>query len=190
MRRTLVLAALTSIALLFSACGDDDAGTATDDTVEDVTDAETETETDVEDASEDALAGDTGECGFLAGFATAFEDFDPSTMMGEGQATDFGQLFAPLAEAAQEVADAAPEEIRDAFRTMADGFTAVAEELDGVVVDLTDPESIDPEAMAKLEELGTAFQGDFESASAEIETWVGENCAELADQFDLDSFGS
>ncbi len=195
MRRTPLLGALIAIALLLTACGDDDTEAATDDTVAEPTEDETATETeteseDVGDIDEDAVAGDLGECGFLTGFATAFEDFDPTTMAGGGEATDFGELFGPLAEAAQEVADAAPDEIEDAFRTMADGFTAVAEELEGVVIDFADPESMDPEAMAKLESLGTAFEGEFEAASAEIETWVGENCGDLADRFDLDSFGS
>ncbi len=195
MRRTPLLGALIAIALLLTSCGDDDTDTATEDTVAEPTETETVTETETEsedagDIDEDALAGELGECGFLAGFATAFEDFDPSTIYGGGEATDFGQLFGPLADAASEVADAAPEEIRDAFRTMADGFTAVAEELDGVVIDFSDPAAMDPEAMEKLESLGTAFQGDFEAASTEIETWVTANCSEFADRFDLDSFGS
>ena len=135
MRPTPLLAMLAAIALLFAACGDDDdTSTATDDTTEQATETETE-ESAGDDADSDddvAFGGDLGECGFLAGFATAFEDYDPSTIYSGGEATDFGQIFAPLAEAAQDVADAAPEEIRDAFRTMADGFTVVAEELEGV----------------------------------------------------------
>jgi ABC-type enterochelin transport system substrate-binding protein len=190
-RRTLFVP-LVALALLVAACGDDDdTTTATDDAVEE-TEVETEEETDDADSDvdEEALAEEMGECGFLTGFATAFEDFDPTTIYGGEEATDFGQIFAPLAEATQDVADAAPDEIQDAFRTMADGFTAVAEELDGVVVDFADPESMDPETMAKLESLGTAFGDEFESASASIEEWMSENCADLADRFDLDAFGS
>lgn len=192
MRRTPILALLTVLALLVSACGDDDASTATDDTVADATDEVSE-ETTEDSAGEDdgeVAAGETGECGFLAGFATAFEDFDPSAVYSGEEATDFGELFTPLAEAADDVAESAPEEIQEAFRTMAEGFGAVAEELDGVVLDLSDPEGMDPETMAKLESLETSFGADFEAASTEIEAWIGENCAEYAERFGLEGLGS
>tara|TARA_R100000306_G_scaffold52389_1_gene49242 strand:+ start:86 stop:688 length:603 start_codon:yes stop_codon:yes gene_type:complete len=200
MHRTKIFAPLVAAALLFAACGDDDdTSTATDDVTdvsdaaEDTTETETEDETDSgasEDIDEEALAEGMGECGFLAGFATAFEDFDPTTMYGGEEATDFGQLFAPLAEATQEVAAAAPDEIRDAFSTLADGFSQVAAELEGVVLDFTDPEAMDPETMAKLESLDTAFGAEYEAAAAEVDAWMTENCADIADTFDLDAFGS
>lgn len=196
MGRTRLLSLLVVLGLLVAACGDDDdTSTATDDTAEESEDSTDTTE--AEDAAdgdegidEDAMAESLGECGFLAGFATAFEDFDPTAMYSGEEATDFGQIFAPLAEAARDVADDAPSEIQDAFRTVADGFGAVAEELDGVVIDLTDPEAMDPEAMAKLESLETSFGEEFESASTEIDTWMRENCADIADGFDLGGFGS
>lgn len=196
MGRTRLLSLLVVLGLVMAACGDDDdTSTATDDTVaesEETTEPTEAGDTDAGDEGfdEDAMAESLGECGFLAGFATAFEDFDPTAMYSGEEATDFGQLFAPLAVAASEVADAAPSEIQDAFRTVADGFTAVADELDGVVIDLTDPEAVDPEAMAKLESLETSFGEDFESASAEIDAWMSENCADIADGFDLGGFGS
>lgn len=190
MRRTPLLAMLAVFALLFAACGDDDTSTATEDTVEDPTEAVTEEPDDDEDDDEAAFSGDLGKCGFLTGFATAFEGFDPTTMYGGGEAADLGQIFAPLAAAAQDVAESAPAEIRDAFRSVAEGFTLAAEELEGVVLDFSNPEAMDPETMERLETLGTAFEGEYESASAEIEAWMNENCADLADRFDLDAFGS
>lgn len=196
MTRSRIFIPIVAVALLLAACGDDDdTSTATDDAVEETEETEVPTEDESEDAGgtdvdEDAIAAGLGECGFLAGFATAFEDFDPSALYGGAEATDFGQIFAPMAQATQDVAEAAPAEIRDAFRTMADGFTAVAEELEGVVVNFADPESMDPETMAKLEGLSTAFGDEFEAASTEVEAWMNENCADLADTFDLDAFGS
>lgn len=202
MHRNKIFAPLIAVALLLAACGDDDdTSTATDDTAvdveeetEDTTEEETEAETDDEDSDsdvdEDAIAAGMGECGFLTAFATAFEDFNPTAMYGGEEATDFGQIFAPLAQATQDVAEAAPDEIRDAFRTMADGFGAVAEELEGVVVNFADPQSMDPETMAKLESLDGAFGDEFEAASEEIDAWMTENCADLADGFDLGGFGS
>lgn len=194
MRRTRVLSLFVVLGLLVAACGDDDdANTATEDTTADE-DAETE-DTDQDDSDdgdevEDALAEGLGECGFLTGFATAFEDFDPTAMYSGTEATDFGAIFAPLAQAAHDVADAAPSEIQGAFETVAEGFGAVAEQLEGVVIDLSDPESMDPEAMAKLESLDSSFGADFEAASTEIDAWISENCADLAESFDLDAFGS
>lgn len=201
MHRSTIVAPIIAIALLLAACGgDDDSTTATDDTTEETSEAtEEETETTSEDdgtepeeteVDEEALAESMGECGFLAAFATAFSEFDPTTMYSGEEATDFGQLFAPLAQATKEVADAAPEEIRDAFGTLAEGFDRVAQELEGVVLDLTDPEAMDPETMAKLESLDTAFGDDYEAAAAEVDAWMTENCSELAEEFDLGAFGS
>lgn len=201
MHRSTIFAPIVAIALLLAACGgDDDSTTATDDTTEETSEAtEEETETTSEDdgtepeeteVDEEALAESMGECGFLAAFATAFSEFDPTTMYSGEEATDFGQLFAPLAEATQEVAEAAPEEIRDAFGTLAEGFDRVAQELEGVVLDLTDPEAMDPETMAKLESLDTAFGEEYEAAAAEVDAWMTENCSDLAEEFDLGAFGS
>ena len=86
--------------------------------------------------------------------------------------------------------EATRDEIRDAFSTLADGFSQVAAELEGVVLDFTDPEAMDPETMAKLESLDTAFGAEYEAAAAEVDAWMTENCADIADTFDLDAFGS
>lgn len=197
MRRTTIVAIVAAFALLLAACGDDDATdteTGASDTVAETTE-ETEPETEdvtedvTEEASgidEDALAEELGDCAFLAEFATAFEDFDPTAAFTGQDAIDFGELFTPIADAAQQVADDAPAEIEDAFRTMADGFQTVADELDGVVIDMSDPQNIDPEAMAAIENLDASFGADFEAAGAEIDAWVDENCADLAQRFDLE----
>ncbi len=193
--RLLPLSLLAVLALLFTACGDDDdTSTAAEDTTEETDDSTTETSEPEDDASDD---GDTdsigaaglGECGFLAEFADSFDDLDPTALFATGEEVDFGSFFGPLAQQFQQVADAAPSDIQDAFRTVADGFTEVADQLEGVVIDLSDPENVDPEAMAKLESLDSTFTGDFETASAEIDAWVTENCGDLASEFDLDGFG-
>lgn len=194
MGRIRLLPVLVALGLLAAACGDDDATTeAGDDREPTETTEDTGSEEGGDDAvDEDEVAEELGECGFLSGFATAFEDLDPTAFTGgaSGEPTDFGALFVPLAEAAQDVADSAPDDIQDAFQTVAEGFTAVADELEGVVIDFSDPQGMDPEAMAKLESLDTSFGPEYEAASAEIETWMQENCGELAEAFDLDGFGS
>lgn len=196
MRFMKVFALLVVASMALGACGDDDSGeTATGSTAGEETAGEEtagdETPGDGDDTGvdEDALAEGMGECGFLAGFATAFEDFEPPGVGGTGE-TDFGAMFAPLADAAEDVADAAPSEIRDAFETVAEGFRTAADELEGVVLDLSDPENVDPEAMARLEELESSFSPDFEAAGEEIDAWIQDNCGDLADAFDLDAFGS
>jgi len=193
MRRAIALLAILGIGL--AACGgDDEDDTATEDSVEEPTGTTAPTETtdagDEGDDDLDELAEGLGECGFLAGFASAFAEVDPATAFTSGEAVDFGALFGPLAEAARQVADDAPDEIQDAFETIADGFTTVAEELEGVVLDVSDPENVDPEAMAALEGLDTSFDEEFDAASQEIEAWVADTCPDAADALDLDAFGS
>ena len=192
MRRSRLLSLLVALGLLVSACGDDDS--STDSSAEgDTTDASSElvetTDDEPTDVAEDALAEGLGECGFLAEFATAFDDFDPTAAFSGAEAVDFGQMFAPIAEAAQDVAADAPSEIEDAFETVAERFSTVAEELDGVVIDMSDPENIDPEAMAAFEDLDASFGEEFDAAGEEIDAWMSENCADFAEALDLESFG-
>lgn len=157
--RTFVLLLLIGAA----ACGGDDSGDG---------DVGARSEEDAEQAAEDALEDELGgECGFLGRFAgTGLESaFDPTTAMTEG-----GEAFELLAEEVQEVAEAAPDEISDAFRTMADGFEQFAEVFSDI--DLSDPQNIDPSVFEQLE------QGpgeDFEAAAQEIDAWIQENCPGL-----------
>lgn len=196
MTRFRLLSLLVALGLLVGACGDDDSTeTSTDDTGEEAS-STTEAADDggdgegLSEEEQDELAEGLGECGFLTEFATAFDDFDPTAGMTGQEPVDFGEMFAPIAEAAQQVADDAPDEIQDAFQTLADGFTTVAEELEGVVIDMSDPQNIDPEAMAALEDMDASFGEDFDAAGAEIDTWMQENCADFAEALDLNSFGS
>lgn len=189
-RRLLPVSLLAVLGLVFAACGDDDdIATSSEDTQPDV-------DADVDDADapdegldEDAFSGDLGECGFFVEFATAFDEIDPASLFATGEEIDFGSFFGPLADEFEDVAAAAPDEIRDAFRTVADGFSDVAEELEGVVIDLSDPESIDPETTAKLEALESGFGAEFDAASEEIDAWMEANCPDFADELDLESFG-
>lgn len=186
--RFMVLLAATT--LLVTACGDDDDTTAATDG--DTTVTESAPAGDDDDGGDDddpVVDAELGRCGFLAGFTPAFEEFDPNTMYGGGEAVDYGQMFAPMARAMSDVASSAPSEIRDAFEVMADRFEAAADQLEGVVVDFSDPSGIDPEAAAALETFGESFDDEFESASDEVSEWLEANCADLADAFDLDAFG-
>ncbi len=190
MRRThllRLLAALAALGLLVAACGgDDDEDLGTGDGTEDVSgaddldDVDDESEEAAERAAEDALgAAAGGECAFLGQLAGGFEDLGLEDAFLTGEPVDFGTIFQPFADELGEVADAAPDEIRDAFRTIADGFQTIAGEFDGVIVDPTDPESIDPETLERLDRLGEDLEGEFEDAADEIDAWLSENCSDL-----------
>jgi hypothetical protein len=187
MRSLRFMALLAVATVLFTACGDDDdTSTATDATppaTEDVPDG------DGDEGDADADAAGLGRCGFLAGFAPAFEEFDPNARYGGAEAIDYGQIFGPMAQAMGDVASSAPSEIRYSFEVMADRFQDAADRLEGVVIDFSDPTSIDPEAAEALESFGESFDDEFEAASDEVSEWLEANCAELADAFDLDAFG-
>jgi hypothetical protein len=188
MRSLRLMALLMATTLLVTGCGDDDDTSAATDGDTRVTEPASADDDDGGDEGEPVDA-ELGRCGFLAGFTPAFEEFDPTTMYGGGEAVDYGQMFGPMARAMGDVASSAPSEIRDAFEVMADRFQAAADRLDGVVIDFSDPTSIDPEAAAALESFGESFDDEFESASDEVSEWLEANCAELADAFDLDAFG-
>jgi hypothetical protein len=188
MGRIRFLSLFVILGLLFAACGDDD-DTATDDTTTTTADDSDDDEGGLSDAERDEIAAGMGRCGFLVGFAEIFADTDFENVFASGEAMDFGQLYDSMAAGMRQVADAAPSEIQDAFQTVAAGFTAVADELDGVVLDMSDPAGMDPEVMAKLEGMDQQFDAEFEQASSEIEQWLEANCADMADAFDMDMFG-
>ncbi len=172
--RFLLLCLAVSLALVAAGCGSDDDDTSTD------AGGDRRSESDAEDDAEDAIGANLGgKCSFLGQFAgTGFDDaFDPSAAFSEGGEIDFSKIYEPLAEEFGEVADAAPSDIEDAFRTMADAFDELASELDGLTLDFSDPANIDPEAMAAFEKAGEVLEGsDFEAASTEIEAWLDANC--------------
>lgn len=178
-----VLLAVIAMSLALTGCGDDDssdddapADNAAEDTSDDGAD---DAASDQGSADEDPAVDPSdldfdldGDCAFLANFATGIDEaFDPSAVM-----TDGGDAYAGFAEQFREVADAAPDEIKDAFETMADGMDQFAEAFSGV--DLSDPANIDPEALESLENLGNGPGEEFEAASAEIEAWINQNCAD------------
>jgi hypothetical protein len=163
----LPVAFVAALSLLLSACGDDDDPSG---------DAAADAEDAAEDAVEDALDVEfSGDCGFLGEFAgTEFDEaFDPSAAFTD---PDAGDVYGALADQFREVADAAPSEIQDAFRTMADGWDEFAEAFAGI--DFTDPANLDPEAMEKLEDIGEGFGTEFEEAAEEVSTWMEENCTQ------------
>ncbi len=173
----LFVAAAALLSLAVTACGDDDTTNASDSSSTTTSAPKSDAEQAAEDAASAALGG---KCAFLGKIAgTGFEQaFDPTALMGNGQgAVDFGAVYGPLADQLTQVADAAPDEIADSFHTLADGFKQVADQLKGVSIDFSDPQNMDPDALAKLEAVGSSLDtAEFQAASDDVDTWMSANC--------------
>jgi hypothetical protein len=79
------------------------------------------------------------------------------------------------AKAYEEFADEVPEEIRDAFKTVAAAFGTYADALGGV--DMSPGATPDPETLAKLAQAAKSLDNaKLTAATAEIETWAKNNC--------------
>ena len=181
-----------ALSLLLAACGDDDesatgsdqsteadgdsSGDATDSTGDQAADVGDQSENAAEDAAEDVIGTELGgDCAFLGEFASAdLEGLDPSAFLQGG---DLGEGFSNLSDQLDEVADAAPEEIRDSFQTLADGMREFTEAMEGIELDFSDPANVDQEALQQLQELQNNIGPEFEAAATEIDTWMQENCS-------------
>ena len=79
------------------------------------------------------------------------------------------------AKAYEEFADEVPEEIRDAFKTVAAAFGTYADALGGV--DMSPGATPDPTTLAKLAKAAKSLDNaKLTAATAEIETWAKNNC--------------
>jgi hypothetical protein len=74
------------------------------------------------------------------------------------------------------IADEAPDEIKDAMATLAEGYAAMAEVLQDL--DLADPQSFaDPEVQDQLDELEDVFDEQYEEAGQVVNEYIAENCS-------------
>ncbi len=169
------LSLVVAMVFLLGACGDDDASNAAGDATTTTTAAADSTTTTAGGGSTPDLSGD---CAFLGTFGDAGLEgaVDPSAMLGGNGPVDFAEVYGPLADQFARVADNAPDEIQSSFQTLADGFREVADKLDGVTIDPSDPSSMDAETMAKLQELSSTFDADFQAAATDVEAWINANC--------------
>ena len=164
--RHVLLLLVAALALVAAGCGGDDSSDASGDTTESAV-VETETSDDATtDDEEDVDIGDlSGECAQFAGISSKLAQ----SLSGQD---------ADLEEAARvfdEIADEVPDEIKDDYRVIADNFAKIAEALKDV--DLTSGTVPDPEALAKLEELGrTLDSAEVQQATETLEAWARENC--------------
>jgi hypothetical protein len=179
-RRLVPLLVIASFALLvfaFAGCGGDDDSSASDDTTlteTTTTEETTEEETTEEETTEteDTDTTDTTETSASDDFATA-ENCEEFAQIG-AQVSEAVTGTADVDEikaAFDELAAAAPDDIKPDFEVLAEYMGAVAEALGGV--DVGAGETPDPSALAKLGQLDATAAT---TASTNISKWVTENC--------------
>ena len=177
-RRFVPLLVIASFALLvfaFAGCGGDDDSSASDDTTltETATTEETTEEETTEEETTETEDTDTTE----TTETSASDDFATSENCQE-----FTQIGAQLSEAItgtadvdeiraafDELAAAAPDDIKPDFEVLARYMAAVAD----AVGDVGPGETPDPSALAKLAQLDST---EATTASTNISRWVTENC--------------
>lgn len=195
MRFRSLVALFAALVLFVGACGGDDDESADDggDTTEESQDnadtgdagdtaddaGDTGDEGDQGDDGDDSAGldipegADLGECGFLVDFAESMGGNPMSMFAGDGMQS--------MAEGLASAADKAPSEISEDLHVMADGFGEVAEAMDGLELDFSDPQNMDPEVMEKMttamESMNTA---EFQEASENVTAWMQDACPDLA----------
>lgn len=147
--------------------------TGTTDTIEtETTAADTETTTTVADGDLAALLG-SEECASLVGLSSQIAQ----SMSGSGS-TD--ESLEQSRQFFDELADRAPEEIRDDFAVMSEVWTKIAEAY--ADLDLQSGEVPSQETLQRLAAIGNELdQAELEEASTNIEAWVNENCSQSSD---------
>lgn len=168
-RRLAGLALASVLALGLAACGGDD-GDDGDVALEDVEGGDSSSDDESSETTIDLgdLEGLSGECEVFAEAAAAFG----AAFSGEG-AADFGDL----ADAMDEFADEAPDEIEDDLRVLAEAYRGFDEEFGDL--DFSDPESFsDPEVAARLAEAGEVFNSaEVTEANENLSAFTEANCS-------------
>ena len=168
-RRFIQLVGISVLALLMltaTGCGKKSTSTTTTTTTETTASTETsetttsETTTSKTTTSASGLGDLAGNCGELANLG--------QTLAGALSGTG-GSDISKIADTMKAFADQAPDDLKSAFETYADTFTKIGDALDGV--DMSNPTSIDPAALAKLSDTAALTE-----AATKISTWAAENC--------------
>jgi hypothetical protein len=185
-RRFVPLLVIASFALLvfaFAGCGGDDESAsgdtvATETTTTETTTTETEdtdtetTETTETETTETTETTEATETDAEPDFATSenCQEFAQIGAKVSGALTGTSTDPNDIKEAFEQLAAAAPDEIKADFETLADYMTTVADALGGV----NPGEQPSPDALAKLAQIDSTKAT---AASTNISKWVTENCA-------------
>jgi hypothetical protein len=170
----LVVACFGMFVFAATGCGGDDDSSASDDTTltETTTTEETTEEETTEEETTEEETTDTTETSASDDFATA-ENCEEFAQIG-AQVSEAITGTADVDEikaAFDELAAAAPDDIKPDFEVLAEYMAAIAEALGGV--DVGAGETPDPSALAKLAQIDAA---EATAASTNISRWVTENC--------------
>lgn len=177
MRKVTAIVLVGCLALAAGACGGDDDEAADETTTTTVATSDGDA-ADSGDSTDDGGADTTVDpdvLGFLpedCQFLLAGAFLNPLASLGPGGEVDFDGAAEQLAS----IADAAPAEVAGAMEVIADGFSQLAERLEGI--DLTDPQAFaDPAVAAAFEDLEGVFDEEFEAAGETVSAYVEENCS-------------
>lgn len=92
----------------------------------------------------------------------------------------FGGAGSELDDAAEyfeKVADNLPKEIRADFQLFAEAYAEFAKAMADADIDMSNPASMDPEQMEKLQKIGESLEGpEIEEASANVQAYLETEC--------------
>lgn len=169
---TVIVLVIGALALAAAGCGGDDGDAAApaETTVEETV-ADTTEPTETTDETTDGTTGDI-DLGDLSGECTELAAIGAKIAQAAGaQGGDIGSSADYFAE----LADAAPDEIKDDLEVFAEEFAQFAEAIAGI--DLSGGSTPSADDIAKIQEATAAFDDPrIQEASANIEAWAQENC--------------
>lgn len=185
-RRVMMLLAIASLgvlALAFAGCGGSDKSAATTETTaatttETTTESTTEaTDTTATETTDTTATTDTTSTSGTGSFADAqnckeFSEFGQkisNAFTGSGDAD-----LQKVADELDQMAAAAPSDIKSDFQTIADGYGQIADALKGV--NLSSGQAPDAGTIAKLTRLSTQLGTNMSTAAQNIATWAQQNC--------------
>ena len=181
MRIMVIAVSVAALGLVAAGCGGSSSSSEGDSTAaiesSDTTAADTTGGTDTSSTDTSSSTDTTGDgdvslegCTKLAELSTKFSEALGAASGGTG-APD----LQATAKAYEEFADQVPEEIRDAFQTVAAAFGTYADVLEDV--DLSSGATPDPDTLAKLAEAAQKLDNtELTAATTEIEAWASTNC--------------
>ena len=180
MRWLTIAAAVAALALGLAAAGcgggDDEASDEPDATL-----TETETDATTDETSTEETSTDETDTGDLGDFDFSYDECQQLAAAGSefGQAVSGATSGADLsdeADAFQEFADNAPEEIREDMQTLADAYDEIVAALADIDLDAGETPSAEQVA-ALTQALSSIDQTGVQGASERIATWAQENCS-------------
>jgi hypothetical protein len=182
-RKFLLLLAVVAlgVGLLTAGCGGDNKSAETTETTATST---TETTTTTEATTTETEGTETTETTETtattattpANFATA-QNCQEFATFGQKISSAFSgsndQDLQKVADQLDQLAAGAPSDVKSDFQTIADGYKAIADALKGVDLTSTNP---DPQALQKLQSLGTEWSTKMTTAAQNIANWAQKNC--------------